>query len=145
MPGRRRGAAEKSGRELVGLLDAEVSLNVRMSAADDNGWVCCPTCGRINKWNDGVDWSHYISRANFNVRWDPRNSIAQCAYENRFREGNHAEMIDVLTERWGGEEIAQMRALAKLPNKRPDDEWLRTMIAEYRRRNKALRARKSLA
>ena len=37
-----------------------------------------------------------------------------------------------------------MRALAKLPNKRPDDEWLRMMIAEYRSKIKALREEKGL-
>ena len=141
---RRRTIADMTGRELVKKLDEEFSLYVRMSAADDSGWVCCPTCGRVNQWNDGVDLSHFYGRANFNVRWDHRNVIAQCAYENRFREGNKPDMADVLEKKWGEGEMAQMKAIAKMPNKRPDDEWLRMRIEEYRNKNIALRKEKGL-
>jgi len=70
--------------------------------------------------------------------------IAQCAYENRFDEGNKPNMAEVLLKKWGAKELAQMRALSKMPNKRPDDEWLRMMIAEYRRKIKALHEEKGL-
>jgi len=136
-----------TGRELIRKLDDEVSLHVRLAAADDNGWIVCPTCGTANKWDDGMDWSHCIGRANYNVRWDLRNCIAQCARENRnlYRQSENAiNVLDVLIGEWGEDEIEQMKALAKLPNKRPDDEWLRMTIDEYRVKNKMLRKEKGL-
>jgi len=133
-------------RQLVKTLDDEFSMFVRMSAADDNGYVACPTCGRVYLWNSGdIHCSHYYGRANYNVRWDDRNAVAQCGYENTWMEGNKPEMIDVLVEKWGTDELRQMRAKAKMPNKIPDEDLLRVMIREYRAKNKKLREEKGLA
>jgi len=143
----KRNAIDTMGkRQLVKTLDNEFSMFVRMSAADDGGWVVCPTCGRTHKWNSGdIHCSHYYGRANYNVRWDERNVIAQCGYENTWMEGNKPEMIDVLVAKWGTDELRQMRAIAKLPNRQPDVFWLREKIREYRAKNKKLREEKGFA
>jgi len=141
----KRTIADMTGRELVKKLDAEFSLYVRLKEADDCGYVTCPTCGVTHPYNSGdIHCSHFYGRANHNVRWDERNVIAQCARENTWDEGNKPEMAEVLLKKWGAKELAQMRALSKMPNKRPDDEWLRMMIAEYRSKIKALREEKGL-
>jgi len=132
-------------RQLIKALDSEFSMFIRMSAADDNGYVACPTCGRVYLWNSGdIHCSHYYGRANFNVRWDERNVIAQCSYENTWMEGNKPEMIDALVAKWGTDELRQMRAIAKLPNRHPDVFWLQEKIREYRAKNKKLREEKGL-
>ena len=105
-----------------------------------------PTCGKAYRWNSGdIHCSHYYGRKNYNVRWDERNVIAQCAYENTWMEGNKPEMIEALHEKWGAVELRQMRAKAKMPNKIPGEDWLRLMIGEYRAKNKELREEKGLA
>jgi len=134
--------------QLIKALDKEFSRFVRLTAADDNGWVTCPTCGRYSQWNDAMDCSHGIPCGNYNVRWDLRNVIVQCMQENRNRHKffeNGLKVLDILIERWGEEEIAQMKAISKMKNQKPDDDWLRMTIGEYRAKNKKLREEKGLA
>jgi len=95
-----------------------------------------------------MDCSHGIPCGNYNVRWDLRNVIVQCMQENRNRYKffeNGLKVLDILTERWGEEEIAKMKAISKMKNQKPDDDWPRMTIDEYRAKNKKLREEKGLA
>jgi len=144
---KRKPLEQKGFLELQDTLDKEFSMFIRMTAADDNGYVCCPTCGVTHQWNSGdIHCSHFYGRKNYYVRWDERNVIAQCGKENRWDEGNKPEMVFVLIERWGLDEILEMRKTAKMPGhgKQPDTLWMCEKIREYKARNKRLREEKGL-
>ena len=139
---KRKSLREKNKRELIKVLDREFSLFIRMSAAEDAGWVKCPTCGTSYQWKD-TDCSHYVGRKNHAVRWDERNVIAQCRSENRFQSGNIWKLRKVLVERYGEDAVKQVEAIAEIKGG-VGDIWLREKIEEYREKNKALRKEKCL-
>ena len=129
-------------KELIKVLYREFSLFIRMSAADDNGFVCCPTCLRIYHWKD-MDCSHYVNRHKMSVRWDERNVIAQCRSENRFQSGSIYKLRQVLVEKYGEEAIKQVEYLAGF-NDSSDIFWLREKINEFRKKVKQLKNEKGV-
>jgi hypothetical protein len=129
-------------KELVKILDREFSLYVRMKAANDNGLVRCPTCGKVYPWRQ-MDLSHYCGRKFYATRWDERNCIAQCQSENRFQSGNIFLLRRVLVNRYGDEEIKAVEELAKKPWAE-DILSLRMRIIEFREKIKTLKMEKMI-
>lgn len=78
------------GDDLSGLIedaDAIFSKYVRMSAADEYGDAFCYTCGCVKRWQE-QQCGHYISRSNYHLRWDLRNTKVQCWDCNVGKHGN---------------------------------------------------------
>ena len=129
-----------SFKELVSKLDHCFSEYIRLKAADSNGYVRCPTCGKTYLWKD-MDLSHYIGRQYKSVRWDERNVIAQCQSENRFQSGNIFKMRQVLVSRYGEEAIKEVEGMAH-KSCSEDVITLRMKIIEYREKVKKLKEEK---
>ena len=139
---KRRSLNELSKKELIKALDEDFSVFIRMSAANDNGYICCPTCGKTYHWKK-MDCSHYISRHEHAVRWDERNVIAQCQSENRYQSGNIWKLRRVLVNRHGEKAVEQVEMLADIKGG-VDVIWLLEKIKYYRAKNKPLRKEKNL-
>jgi len=133
---------EKTVKELIPMLDKEFSLSVRLSAADESGFIICPTCGKPYHWKQ-MDCSHYINRNKKAVRWNEQNVIAQCQSENRFQSGSIWKLRKVLVKRHGEEEIQRIEHLAEYEFKL-DKFWLIEMINLYRDRVKKIKKEKGL-
>jgi len=143
--GKRRKLEEMEWADLRDILDRDFSYFIRMSEADDNGFVKCPTCGKILYWNE-TDCSHFIKRDIIATRYDERNVIAQCHYENSFRDGNLHLMLPVLLERHGQEAVDELKKLEDMCGKKRvfDNYQLIEKIKYYRLKNKELKKEKCL-
>jgi hypothetical protein len=128
--------------ELEGLLDAEVSLWVRGSAAleaDAEGLVPCYTCGRLHPWKE-LDAGHYIGQKNRGVRWDLRNVRPQDTRCNTRQEGEHWKFRMNLVVEIGEDQVKDLEFLAsqygesKMPR-----EWLIEQIRAWRLKTASLR------
>lgn len=70
-------------------LDRIVSMLVRISHADDNGYCDCYTCGYTGFWKkDGIQCGHFYSRSRMGTRFDLRNVRPQCNKCNTHLSGN---------------------------------------------------------
>lgn len=79
--------------DLGGLIDDAdvlVSRYVRLSAADENGWVTCFTCPSVLQWKD-VDAGHFVKRGCLFLRHDLRNIRVQCRICNWHKDGKSAQ------------------------------------------------------
>jgi hypothetical protein len=83
---------EKLGA-LIKKVDEQVSLYVRLNAADDRGTVKCVSCSERLWWADS-DCAHFKDRGNMATRFYLPNLAPACQDCNRF---NHYEHI----QRWG--------------------------------------------
>lgn len=79
----------KSLSTLISELDTQVSLFVRMMAANENGTVVCISCDEKHYWKD-VDCAHFKDRDNMGTRFYIPNLAPACKGCNRF---NHYEHI----------------------------------------------------
>jgi hypothetical protein len=64
----------------------------------------CQTCGchKDSTMLGTLDWSHKISRRNLFLRWDERNSIAQCrACHDKWGCGISVPMNEAIDKIWG--------------------------------------------
>jgi len=142
-PRKRRTLETMTYRELVNVLDRCFSEYIRLSAADEHGYIKCPTCGKVYGWRQ-MDLSHYCGRKHISVRWDERNVIAQCQSENRFQSGNIFKLRKVLVERYGEETVCEVEKLAVRPWAE-DVFSLRLKISDWREKVKQLKIEKGLA
>lgn len=82
-----RTKSEKLGA-LIKKVDEQVSLYVRLSAADENGTVACISCNERFWWQD-VDCCHYRNRDNMGTRFYLPNLAPGCRNCNRYNPFNH--------------------------------------------------------
>ena len=68
-------------------LDRIFSEYIRRRDADENGYICCISCGKFVQWKES-DCGHYINRKHNATRYCEKNCNAQCRACNRFDEGN---------------------------------------------------------
>lgn len=115
--------------DLIKDADAIVSLFVRLSAANENGFVECFTCHQIIPYKE-AQAGHYIGRANMLLRYDVgRNIRVQCGVCNMVKKGNLALYAQNLEKQNPGlPDILQEEA--GLVYKISRDE-LRSIISEY--------------
>ena len=100
----------------------------------------CISCGR-----KGVtDAGHFISISQCQkLRFDFRNIHGQCAYCNRFLEGNTLEYEEHLIEKIGEDEVKNLKFLYKY-YKRDNSKWDRTeLIIKYKEAQDAINELKS--
>lgn len=82
---------EKLG-SLIKKLDVQVSLFVRLNAADNNtGWVKCISCDDKIWWADS-DCAHFKDRDNMATRYYLPNLAPACQQCNRFDHYVHIEL-----------------------------------------------------
>lgn len=85
---------------LVRKLDSEISKYIRLSNADENGYVSCVSCRVTKHWKE-MQAGHYISRSHYSTRWDTGNIFPQCVGCNIFKNGNYPEYAQYLDDKFG--------------------------------------------
>lgn len=96
-------------------------LLARVSAADDNGYCQCASCGVIQKWNE-MDGGHFIAKGS-STFWmlDPRNINPQCKPCNGFAmKHGHAAIAYTswMIDKYSKDFVDEMVAKAKTKTKR---------------------------
>ena len=88
---------------------------VRRSAADDEGYCKCVTCGIRKYWKgDGMQAGHFIPKAlGTAIYFDLRNIHVQCHRCNINLGSNGPEYFRFMQERYGDEVIENLRALSR--------------------------------
>lgn len=90
-------------------LDTLISLYVRKRAADGLGNAQCVSCKKYYGWEE-MQNGHYVSRANYSLRYDLRNCHPQCLRCNIFLKGNYPAYTNYLLENYG---VAWLKTLIK--------------------------------
>jgi hypothetical protein len=80
-----------SRKGLIAKVDKLFSLYIRMSHADEEGFVRCVTCGKKMPWRES-QCGHWIKRGHHATRWHPMNAYPQCAGDNLYKNGLQDEM-----------------------------------------------------
>jgi hypothetical protein len=140
--GGRRTLEQMAHGELEQILDHEVSLHVRASAAVElglGGLVPCYTCGTMYVWK-ALEAGHYIGRSNRGVRWDLRNIRPQCTKCNSYQEGKHWQFRKNLVVELGEKEVEDLEQVAGMWSEYHHGKpWLIEQIKDWREKNKKLR------
>lgn len=129
---------EKLGA-LIKKLDTQVSLFVRLNAADQNGTVKCISCDEKMFWSD-ADTAHLKDRDNMGTRFFLMNLAPACKNCNRF---NHYEHIKAWENKMRIAQLSvldiQSRSMVKFTRFE-----LEEMILDYTEKVKVLRKGKGL-
>lgn len=113
----------------------------RAEQADEQGAVTCVTCGRWMLWKmpDGsCHCGHFESRGLAAVRFMPENCGTQCKICNTYQEGRKPDFEIYLRKKHGDNVVDNIKALAKLPNKRLSDFELNEIAKFYQSEYKKL-------
>jgi hypothetical protein len=127
-------------QKLIGKLDIEFSIYIRIRNADENGNVRCITCGDEHHWTD-VDCGHYIPRGNMATRWNLENCGEQCRLCNSTADGKHEEHGDYIAATYGGDTALKLERMGREVKDFSAHE-LQGMLEELRKEIKALKAEK---
>lgn len=96
-------------RALIKKLDTIFSLWVRWSAAKD-GMVECYTCGVIKPVKE-MQCGHFVSRANYCIRWESDNCRPQCLGCNVYKAGEQYIFGKKLEAELGHGRVEQLHEL----------------------------------
>lgn len=115
-------------QDLVKEADAVFSRYIRMSAANDNGFIFCFICDKDVRWQD-AQAMHYVKRSNMFLRYDLRNVKCGCIECNEYKGGNYLQYTRRLEEEKSGITEILMEE-GNLVYKYTHDE-LKQLISEY--------------
>lgn len=110
--------------------DEAFSKYIRLKEADENGYVKCVTCGKVDHWKN-MDAGHYITRAYTSTRFEENNVWPQCRKDNRFLNGRADDMERHIKEVCGEEEVERLRWLKHQPCKQTAQQY--GALAKYYR------------
>ncbi len=117
--------------------DKNCSEYIRKRDADENGFVRCCTCGRMDHWRN-MDAGHCISRRFETTRYDEQNIAAQCRYCNRFNQGEQQYFVSFIERRWGDGTFEKLRHKSLMPAS-PRNQYDYEIIAEeFKEKSKKL-------
>ena len=88
-------------------LDKAFSEYIRKRDANEYGMIHCITCGAYIRWQDS-DCGHFVRRGKDSVRFDERNSHAQCKKCNRDLYGNIRLYRKQMILKYGLEVVEQL-------------------------------------
>lgn len=111
-------------RALVNKLDRIYSKFIRMRDADNEGYVSCVTCGKRFHWTE-VHCGHWVKRQFMAVRWDERNTAAQCVSDNLYHGGKQDEFGKAIIDRYGLDAFNEL-----LSKKHETKKWTRAELQE---------------
>lgn len=116
---------QKSLSTLIREADTQISLFVRLSAADERGTVTCVSCGARLYWSD-ADCAHYIDRGHMATRYDLTNLAPACQDCNRFNPENHKEKFsEYIISTYGGPALIVLETSKHIATK-----WMRHELEE---------------
>jgi len=120
---------KRSRTSLVSKLDQILSLFVRLSFADKNGFVQCYTCPNKKHYKK-MQNGHYITRSIRNTRWRIDNCRPQCYGCNIMHGGNPITFRENLVKELGEGAVLFLEHCRHTLFK-PDNEWLQDEINFY--------------
>lgn len=89
------------------------SLYSRQKDADEDGYVVCCTCTRINHWKD-MDAGHFIPKSRGNAVYFQENNIhAQCKGCNISEGGRFEDYYPYMVNRYGQDTVDELVRLSK--------------------------------
>lgn len=110
---------------LIKEADTQISLYVRLTAADERGTVKCVSCGARIFWSD-ADCCHYIDRGHMATRYDLVNLAPGCVDCNRFNPDDHKEKFRLaITAKYGENALLTLEVSKHLATK-----WMRHELEE---------------
>jgi NAD-dependent oxidoreductase involved in siderophore biosynthesis len=132
--------AKKALSTLIKEADTQISIFVRLTAADERGTVICVSCGAKLYWSD-ADCCHYIDRGNMATRYDLYNLAPGCRDCNRFNPDDHKEKFaQYITQKHGAGHLEILKFGQHLLKK-----WMRheleELIEKLKEQNKVLRSK----
>ena len=110
----------KSRKSLIKKLDTIFSRYIRLRNAK-NEIAECVTCGKKDNYKR-LQAGHFISRKNYNTRWDPTNVQVQCVACNVYRYGEQYKFGKWLDHRFGIGTTDELYNKGQLIRKFSDDE-----------------------
>ena len=126
---------DKGLQGLIDDLDAVFSKVIRLKSADDNGYVACYTCGKVDSWKY-MDCGHFIPRDNMSTRYSEANCKPQCKTCNQAKDGNEKAFAEHLeADRCGLSEMLREEGREIQDYSRDE---LKGMFNNYNRRLKHL-------
>lgn len=117
-------------------LDTIFSRYVRLSAADDNGYCTCVTCGKVERWQD-MDAAHFIPRQHLATRFLIMNVNCCCFSCNRLKHGNLKRYELYLHTHYGPDTVRVLTDLSRTTVKYTQRE-LNDLVKEYKLKLKSL-------
>lgn len=111
-------------------LDSIFSRFIRLRNADDDGYVSCVTCLKVDHWKN-LQCGHFMSRRHSSTRWDEDNCQVQCYSCNVMQQGKQYEFSKWLDKTFGEGKSDEL--LIKSRESRKFDRYeLERMHLEYR-------------
>lgn len=133
---------QKERKKLIKELDKYVSVYVRYTNSDKQGYATCYTCGKRLPWRL-VDNGHWQSRRYQKTRWDLSNMRVQCRNCNRYMGGNYQVYTPKIIKELGEEKAEEIKRLAHSGGKVTTEE-MRVMLADIKKKlDKETKIRKS--
>ena len=94
------------------VLDKWFSYFIRLTYANENGFVCCYTCDKIFHWKE-IQNGHFVSRGKLATRYDERNCRPQCKGCNKWGNGRPDVFGLKLSEEYGEGIVMELYRLGK--------------------------------
>ena len=122
-------------------LDAVFSQFIRLRDSDENGYITCYCCGRVEYYTD-CDCMHFQDRDHMNTRFSEDNCKGGCRICNQRKDGNLRAFAEHLEQdRPGSVEALEEQARAPYKYDVPE---LKSLIAYYSKQVKAMKAKKPM-
>ena len=118
-------------RKAIDRADEWFSRYVRLYYANNQLQVRCCTSGRWYHIKD-IDCGHFMSRNNYNTRWEFKNALPQGKQDNRFRSGRQFEMGKVIDQIHGPGTAEKMEQMAHWRGSTKTVYDIRQIAAKYR-------------
>lgn len=103
-------------KKAIEKLDKVFSLWVRTRDLQPGGLQTCYTCGTVKPWKE-LHAGHFVTRAKYATRWDPRNVKPQCYGCNIHRYGAAWEFGKAIDREHGEGTADMLHAYAQRPAK----------------------------
>lgn len=132
----------KKKTDLRDKLDRVFSEFIRLRDADENGYVCCISCGKIDHWRK-IHCGHFVNRGHTSTRFNEKNCNGQCVTCNSYDEGNNIGYTRGLIKKYGPGIIQELEIIKGQCTKYTDFEY-RVLIAHYTKEVKQLKQQKGL-
>lgn len=115
---------------------------IRMRDADENGYVKCISCEKIDHYKN-MDCGHYLPKSlGLSIYFEETNVAPQCTHCNRFRHGNQPKYALALIEKYGPDILGELDK--KQRNLRQIKSWeYEELIEKYKKELLNLEARQS--
>ena len=115
---------------------------IRMRNADENGYVKCISCEKVDHYKN-LDCGHYLPKSlGLSIYFEETNVAPQCTHCNRFRHGHQPKYALALIEKYGPEILEELDKKQRNPRQIKSWEY-EELIEKYKKELLNLEARQS--